>query len=278
MTIQMAGLDLDGTLYGRHTTISPANRATLQEWHAAGRKITICSGRMPRRVGQLLDSLGVPGYRLCMNGALVYAPDGSRLAARPLRRDVAQRVFDIATRYGVRVRFYGVAYHVLGGPGIRATQTLTGHWNRDLQVTKSAVFAAFLSRPDAQLYKFTLAPALGNIPGYLAALRQIRQLDLHVTRSKPLLHEGMAPGVNKLTGMRVVCQHAGITLAATAGFGDQLNDLELVSGVGLGVAMRNGTARVRAAADVVAPRNTADGVAVVLRALLAGQPSDHSHL
>ncbi len=67
-----------------------------------------------------------------------------------------------------------------------------------------------------------------------------------------------------------LCQRLGIDPAETAAFGDGDNDLELLAFAGLAVAMANATPRALDAAGLVAPPNTEDGVARVLREWLAG--------
>jgi hypothetical protein len=66
-----------------------------------------------------------------------------------------------------------------------------------------------------------------------------------------------------------LCTHLGIATQATAAFGDGDNDLELLAFAGVAVAMANATPRALAAADMVAPPNTENGVAQVLQAWLS---------
>jgi hypothetical protein len=66
--------------------------------------------------------------------------------------------------------------------------------------------------------------------------------------------------------------HLGFTLADCAAFGDGLNDLTMVKAAGLGVAMGNAVAEVKAVAKTVAPTNDEDGVAAVLEPLWHGEP------
>ncbi|HOL51940.1 MAG TPA: HAD hydrolase family protein, partial [Bacillota bacterium] len=50
-------------------------------------------------------------------------------------------------------------------------------------------------------------------------------------------------------------------------FGDSLNDEELIAHAGLGVAMGNSPDELKELADLVAPTNDEDGVAVVIESL-----------
>jgi len=50
--------------------------------------------------------------------------------------------------------------------------------------------------------------------------------------------------------------------------GDDVNDIPMLLGAGLGVAMGNATDEVKQAANRIAPHNNADGLAEVIRWLL----------
>ncbi|WP_164507480.1 Cof-type HAD-IIB family hydrolase [Lacticaseibacillus songhuajiangensis] len=262
---QLAGLDLDGTLYDRHLRISEYNRAALREWVAAGRIVAITSGRMLPRVSALLrEDLQVPGYRMCLNGAVVYDTHDKLIAAHPLGKTTVMRAFLLAKRCGVRIRFYSEDYHALYSPELPANY-LGGSLDRDVIFRTQAQLRQILERPDVTFYKFTLEAALLNVPALFLARRALMQLPLDMTRSKHLLYEGTAPGVNKLLGMQAIAEHSGIDLEDCICFGDQLNDAQMLAGVGCGVAMANAVPAVKRIASVVGPSNEANGVGKILR-------------
>jgi hypothetical protein len=63
---------------------------------------------------------------------------------------------------------------------------------------------------------------------------------------------------------------------ATLAIGDQLNDLEMITDAGIGVAMGGAPEAVRAAASIVAPPIEEEGAAQVLEELLLGGPAGRS--
>lgn len=268
--IKLAGLDLDGTLYDRHLQISKFNKNAVRAWVASGRQFAVCSGRMIPRISTLMDTeLQVPGYRLCLNGALVYNPDNKLLVAKPLAKTTLRKVFILAKHYGVQVRFYSELYHALFTPLVHGDY-LGGELDRDVRVATLSEMKRLLERPDVQFYKFTVEAAYGNVVALNMALRALRKLPLNMTRSKMLLFEGLASGVDKLFGMRVIAQDAGVGLDECMCFGDQLNDLSMVAGVGYGVAMGNAVREVKRAAKIVAPTNEHNGAGKTLLRVITG--------
>lgn len=268
--IKLAGLDLDGTLYNRHLRVSKMNRNAVRAWVASERLFAICSGRMIPRVAKLMrDELQVPGYKMCLNGALVYDQDDKLLSATPLAKTTVRRVFALAQHYGVQVRFYSELQHALYTPH-RAGNYLGGALDRDVRIATVSAMDQLLRRPDVEFYKFTVEAAFGNVLALKLALAALAKLPLNMTRSKTLLYEGLAPGIDKLAGMRVIAQAAGVPLTECMCFGDQLNDLTMVAGVGYGVAMGNAVRQVKQAAKIVAPTNEKDGAGLTLLRVITG--------
>lgn len=80
----------------------------------------------------------------------------------------------------------------------------------------------------------------------------------------------VAAHMNKAIGLTELAQSWHITPAEIAAFGDNDNDRDMLAHVGLGVAMQNGTASVKAVADLVTPTdNDHDGVLDVIDTILA---------
>jgi len=88
------------------------------------------------------------------------------------------------------------------------------------------------------------------------------------TSSAQGLIELSAPGANKLSALDWLCRLNGLALEQVIAFGDMPNDLDMLTGVGLGVAMANGHPDVKAAADALALSNDEDGVARFLESLV----------
>jgi hydroxymethylpyrimidine pyrophosphatase-like HAD family hydrolase len=65
-----------------------------------------------------------------------------------------------------------------------------------------------------------------------------------------------------------LCEHLGVPLSRTIAVGDQENDLEMIEAAGLGVAMPEAPARVRAAAGRVAPTTRDGGLLALFRELM----------
>ena len=77
----------------------------------------------------------------------------------------------------------------------------------------------------------------------------------------------MEPGHSKLKGIGKACDLIGVDVKEVAAFGDADNDVEMLSGVGFGIAVGNASPRAKAAAYYVTERRHARGVQEGLRYL-----------
>ncbi len=71
----------------------------------------------------------------------------------------------------------------------------------------------------------------------------------------------MNKNATKLNGIKHLAARFGIELADVAAFGDDYNDIEMLRGCGVGVAMENALPEVKAVADFVCGVNDDDGMA-----------------
>ncbi|MDR2833919.1 MAG: Cof-type HAD-IIB family hydrolase, partial [Streptococcaceae bacterium] len=82
-----------------------------------------------------------------------------------------------------------------------------------------------------------------------------------ITRSNPYSIDIIPKGGSKLRGIQIFCNHFGIDISETMAFGDSWNDMEMIEGVGFGVAMGNAVEELKEKADFVTTSNDKDGIA-----------------
>ena len=66
---------------------------------------------------------------------------------------------------------------------------------------------------------------------------------------------------DKGRGVLRVCEHLGVPVEDTIGFGDSMNDLEMIETVGTSVCMANGAEALKKISDIVCPSVEEDGMA-----------------
>ncbi len=77
--------------------------------------------------------------------------------------------------------------------------------------------------------------------------------------------------VSKWTAIEWLARSRAVDPARVAAIGDEINDLAMIRGAGLGIAMTNAIPAVRKAAHRIAPSNEEDGVACAIDCILNGE-------
>ena len=84
--------------------------------------------------------------------------------------------------------------------------------------------------------------------------------DLKFTRSSPYAADIINGDTSKLQGIARVGKEYGFDINQVMAFGDSDNDLEMLSGVGMSIAMGNGTSKVKEVAKHTTTSNSQDGI------------------
>lgn len=101
---------------------------------------------------------------------------------------------------------------------------------------------------------------------YVGGPENVAELEAHFPEFKfPLFSGKMGADVvekeaSKAEGLKRLCQYYGMELGQTAAFGDSMNDYEIVSLAGIGIAMGNAVEELKTIADYVTDAVDQDGV------------------
>ena len=274
--IRLIASDVDGTMLPANGAISEDLRRAIARCLERGIPFLLSSGRWIGALGRIIERCGVGGQPMIIaNGAAVLGPDGVPLREWTLDEADARRAYDVMRRFDVQINsyvrdgLYCLNTHVLARQATMIRDYLgTGHAR--LSLDDPAAFDAFALTAPYKLEAMTEDPEL--IRKVRAALRET---GLAVTHSSSRNVELMAPGVGKGQALRWLAGRMGIPLDKCMAFGDNANDLDMLSVVGWPVAVGNAEAAVKAAARIVGPADVDDGVARVLFEQVLGISKNH---
>ena len=85
--------------------------------------------------------------------------------------------------------------------------------------------------------------------------------ELYMQMSENVIAMIMHKNSNKLSAVSTLCKYWRLSLPQIAAFGDDLNDISMLSGCGVGVAVSNALDLVKNSADDVCGSNDEDGPA-----------------
>jgi Cof subfamily protein (haloacid dehalogenase superfamily) len=268
-------LDLDGTLLNSEGTIHPRNRAALASLQEHGVRVMIVTGRSAMSAAPILASLDLDLPAVIFNGAAVWCHrKGRLLEERVLSNLVVARAMDFGARTGdltlVQARDRKLANHPVDEVEASALHGLDGVElvdRKDLAV-EYIIRITFLTRrhADSAIYSEEVSAHLDarlyltDFP--LSALSVHRDSPMQVVDVHP-------PCRGKAEALRILLEEHGIEPEQVVAVGDATNDIPMFRAAGLSVAMGDGMAEARAAADRVIGSHETDTLADLMEEVFA---------
>jgi Cof subfamily protein (haloacid dehalogenase superfamily) len=263
--IDLIASDLDGTLLRHDGSVSKRTEAAVRAAVDAGYKVVLATGRPPRTMLPIAEQLGLKGFAVCSNGAILY--DLDRKEAFGHRHVPQDALKDIITK--LRQREPGVSFateygHRVGGePQFPRPET----WVSGLHPTIGDIDALIVD----PLIKLAIHHPDHAVETLAQMAREVAGDQLSVTFSGMHFIEVAAAGVSKALGLAQVCERLGVGAKQVVAFGDMPNDLAMLAFVGRGVAVGNAHPDVMAEGYETTASNDEDGVAQVIETLVASR-------
>lgn len=275
MDISLLAIDIDGTLVTEGDCVTPATRRAVRE---ACEKLTVvlATGRRYRTTQPAIEQIGLPLPAICLGGALTKDADGKTShCCEAFPTPQIARLLDLARRHELALLLHRDS-HQHGGPDFVIDGSIA--WNELTQryMASNGAVGHVDPAPETASHDDILMVGCFAERAPLAALQ--RDIEADGALATVLVESQKTPGwyletipshVDKWIALQRFAAARGIAPNAICAVGDALNDLPMIRGAGLGVAMGNATAPVRQAADWITGNNTEDGVALLIGRLLA---------
>jgi len=268
-------LDMDGTLLNRQNLVTPATVDALRAVRARGVQVIVATGKArPGAIAALTSSgLSAPGG-VCgldtpgvfLQGLCVYGAAGALVFRRELSPEVVTEAFALSAASGVpAAAFCGDTCSSLA-PSAQLDLLHTRYYEPRAAVQPS--LGALLAGPPVSkmLFYATSAAAIAELRPRVEAALAGRAT---VVQAVPDMLEVLPLAASKGAGVAKLLHALGVPAERAAAVGDGENDVDMLRGVGLGIAMGNAVPLARAAARHVLQRgNDDDGVAEAIERFL----------
>lgn len=259
MKYRLIALDLDRTLLNDQGQVSAQDTRALQQAVQAGMYIVFASGRMSASIRRFSELLKIDGPIISYNGAMArdsLAHGDAVLLEVPLAAKYADTLIDYTTTEHFHLNYY-------------LDETL--YAREDLELRR---FADLYHARTGSLFTFVpdLARFKGRRPTKLILLtdpsdpahpnpRHRDELNfawkekwgegVGIVRTDPEYLEFMNLAANKGVALEAIARQLGLPREEVIAVGDGYNDTPMLQWAGLGVAVANAHAEVKAAADYV---------------------------
>ena len=247
---KLFAFDLDGTLLKNDKSLSAPAVCALTACLRAGHTLCIATGRPPRDVRGILPPALADIPLVCYNGARIYQGNVVLFSRTISRRD-ALEILSLAEKANIGQVFFEI------DDVLHANFDLSAVWTGAKTAPEDLAALSF-----AGVHKVIACASPAAIAAFASALPA--DVPASVTDADCICQ--IAPkGVSKASGVRFLAEREGISMRDAVAFGDDANDIEMLKECGIGVAMGNASAQVKAAAKYIAESNEEDGVAKFLR-------------
>ena len=278
-------VDLDGTLLTSDGTVSAASKDALKELDAAGIDVLVATGRCRNETLDVLESIDYDGPLIVAGGALLTeSRSGHTLDRETIEPAIVERIVSHLHDEGhaslVLKDYHSVGYDylVVGGDGMHPVST----WWMDFHDLTYREVDSIGDDPDPE---HTLrVGGVGEAPRMTKPADRIHSDVGQVTR----MLNWPAVTASHLTGMPIHivevfsatvdkwhmalrhCERHDVDLTRTIAIGDGLNDVGMLRGAAIGIAMANAEPHVAAAADVMTESNSEEGFSRAVHRLIHG--------
>lgn len=258
-------LDIDGTLTAGGTNTPPESALrAIRLAQAAGHRIFLCTGRNPDMLAPVL-AYGFDGAVACAGGYVFM--DDRVLYNCPMsdaQRDLALKLMQES---GVLCTVEA-ADATFGDEALGDFLAQTMEENSEQMRWRKALAEELNIRPMSQydgrpVYKIVFMCSEAE---QLEPVRKALEKDFNfVIQDSAFFNclngEMINRKFDKGRGVLTVAKALGFAIEDTIGFGDSMNDLEMIETVGTGVCMENGSPRLKEISDLVCPSVEEDGLA-----------------
>lgn len=260
--IKAAFFDIDGTLLSFRThRVSAGTVRAFDTLHRHGVRTFLSTGRPQVLIPPMPVSF--EGY-ITMNGGLVFVNvdklDNQRiiLVDNPIPAADQNGWLDYAQRNNISTMLFTRE----GMMGAQVNETALRLRDQLEFEMPPIVSIEEMRRQQAYQIIAIMPPECdAEVQGLMGACR--------LPRWTPVFTDIVAAGNSKAVGMEAICRHFGIKQEETLAFGDGGNDIEMLQWAGIGVAMGNAAAEVKAAADRVTADVDNEGIEQAVNELFA---------
>jgi len=263
--ISLVLADVDGTLVTEDKVLTERAQAAVHSLRAAGIRFAVTSGRPPKGMAMLFDSLRLDTPVAGFNGGLVVRPDLTIIEEKTVPVDVATQSVELLRGHGLDVWVYRGNDWLVGradGP----------HVAREAWTVKFSpkVVADVAAKLDKVTKVVGVSDDLEKVQRCEAAARAAFGRRATANRSQPYYLDVTNTDANKGAVVDFMSRHLGVPVAEIATIGDQPTDVPMFKRSGFSIAMGNAPDQVKAQASVATGSCNDEGFARAMERFILG--------
>lgn len=272
--IKLIVSDVDGTLVDTDKHISDVTVQAMKEAMAEGITVAVASGRAFGEMDEVLQRLPEIEEYICSNGAVVVEQKKGQskvIFHQSFSDEEGLWLLDQLLPFDVYIEAYG-GKDIYGSANEMEefAANLSPHLIPLMKASRTMVpnLREYIVETGMDLEKIQLF--YGTEEKKQAILNHFKGDDrFNIIQSSEGNLEFVQPGISKGRAVEALAKALGLTADEVMTIGDSNNDLTMLAYAGVSFAMANGEDTTKATAKYLAPTNDEDGVAQVVRAVVA---------
>ncbi len=283
---KFVAIDLDGTMLNHYGEISERTKETVTKCIEKGIEIVLASGRPIDSMKTIAEELGMQGYFIAGNGALVYDIQKNEVIYKNcIKKEKVLEIINICEENSIAYNIY--TEKVILTPNLKFNvlyyykENLEKEEERKTNISIVENMYEYVSQmKEENFLKITIcdenSSIFHSITKKIKEINEIEVLDIeHMSRK--IIKQGTeeipveyfyteisANNVDKWNAIEFLIKRLDIQADEVIAIGDNINDKKMIENAGMGVAMKDSTPEVINIAKEITDTNDHDGVAKVL--------------
>ena len=282
---KLVAIDLDGTMLNQYGIITEKTKKAISKAQEKGVEVMIASGRAITSVKRFSKEINSNKYFISGNGAITYDIKNNKiLYENILSKTKALKIIKICEENSIYYNVYtengiiakNLSYNTL----YYYKDNLTKPDENRAHINIVENVYDYFEQREEKILKIMICDehktVFNSIVRKLKELSEIEVLEVsHMSRKiikqgtdeialEYFYTEVSAKDVDKWNALEEIIGLMNISKEEVVTIGDNANDLKMITNAGLGVAMGESAPYVKQSADIIAPTNDEDGVAIIL--------------
>lgn len=282
---KLVAIDLDGTMLNQYGIITEKTKKAISKAQEKGVEVMIASGRAITSVKRFSKEINSNKYFISGNGAITYDIKNNKiLYENILSKTKALKIIKICEENSIYYNVYtengiiakNLSYNTL----YYYKDNLTKPDENRTHINIVENVYDYFEQREEKILKIMICDehktVFNSIVRKLKELSEIEVLEVsHMSRKiikqgtdeialEYFYTEVSAKDVDKWNALEEIIGLMNISKEEVVTIGDNANDLKMITNAGLGVAMGESVPYVKQSADIIAPTNDEDGVAIIL--------------
>lgn len=282
---KLVAIDLDGTMLNQYGIITEKTKKAISKTQEKGVEVMIASGRAITSVKRFSKEINSNKYFISGNGAITYDIKNNKiLYENILSKTKALKIIKICEENSIYYNVYtengiiakNLSYNTL----YYYKDNLTKPDENRTHINIVENVYDYFEQREEKILKIMICDehktVFNSIVRKLKELSEIEVLEVsHMSRKiikqgtdeialEYFYTEVSAKDVDKWNALEEIIGLMNISKEEVVTIGDNANDLKMITNAGLGVAMGESAPYVKQSADIIAPTNDEDGVAIIL--------------